>query len=129
MAGENAIYSYYQGLKDGSVAAGKHIHLIYEYLVAGLQEKRFFFDQKRASHAIEWIEGHCFHVEGPLAPEPIRLELWQRAMLSAIFGIVDGPGNRQFREIVLVVARKNGKSLLASAIGNYMFRVDGGYGT
>ena len=128
MAGDNAIYAYYQGLRDGSIAAGKYIHLIYEYLVAGLQEKRFFFDQKRANHAIDWIEEHCFHIEGPLAPEPITLELWQRALLSAIFGIVDGTGNRQFREIVLVVARKNGKSLLASAIGNYTFRVDGGYG-
>ena len=49
-------------------------------------------------------------------------------MLSAIFGIVDENGRRQFREVLLLVARKNGKSLIASAIGNYMWRVDGGYG-
>lgn len=49
-------------------------------------------------------------------------------MLSAIFGIVDKDGNRQFREILLVVARKNGKSILASGIGNYVFRVEGGFG-
>ena len=50
-------------------------------------------------------------------------------MLSAIFGIVDETGNRQFREVFLVVARKNGKSFLASSIGNYMWRADGGYGS
>jgi phage terminase large subunit-like protein len=50
-------------------------------------------------------------------------------MVSAIFGIVDKDGHRQFREVVFVVARKNGKSLLASAIANYTFRVDGGYGS
>ena len=58
----------------------------------------------------------------------IKLELWQKAFLSAIFGIVDQNGLRQFREVVLVVARKNGKSLLASGIGNYVFRSEGGYG-
>ena len=129
MESDNHIYAYYQGLKDGSIAAGRYIHMIYEYLVDGLQEKLFYFDQKRANQAIEWIEGHCFHVEGPLAPGPLKLELWQKAMLSAIFGIVDESGSRQFREVVLVVARKNGKSLLASGIGNYTFRVDGGYGS
>ena len=126
---DNYIYAYYQGLRDGSIAAGRYIHLIYEYLVTGLQEKRFAFDPRRAATAIAWVEGHCFHTEGPLAPGALRLELWQKAMLSAIFGIVDQSGNRQFREVVLVVARKNGKSLLASALGNYTWRVDGGYGS
>lgn len=128
MNNDNYIYAYYQGLKDGSIVAGRYIHLIYEYLVEGLHDKRFFFDQKRASQAVEWIESHCFHVEGPLAPGLLKLELWQKAMLSAIFGIVDENGNRQFREIVLIVARKNGKSLIAAGCGNYVFRVEGGYG-
>ena len=120
--------AYYQGLKDGSIVAGRYVSMIYEYLVDGLQEKLFYFDQKRANQAIEWIESHCFHVEGPLAPGYLKLELWQKAMLSAIFGIVDENGTRQFREILLVVARKNGKSLIATGIANYIFRVEGGYG-
>ena len=126
---DNYIYAYYQGLRNGTVAAGRFVHLVYEYLVTGLQEKRFAFDQRRADLAIAWVEGHCFHTEGPCAPGPLRLELWQKAMLSAMFGIVDKEGHRQFREVVLVVARKNGKSLLASALGNYIFREEGGYGT
>ena len=129
MPEDNAIYAYYQGISNGSIAVGRWIELLYEYLVTGLNEKRFLFDQKKASDAINWIEGHCFHTEGPLAPSPIKLELWQRAMISAIFGIMDEKGNRQFREVLLVVARKNGKSLIASSIGNYMWRAEGGYGT
>lgn len=128
MPEDNAIYAYYQQISNGAIAVGRWIALVYEYLVNGLFDKRFFFDQKRANDAINWIEGHCFHTEGPLAPSPITLELWQKAMLSAIFGIVDENGRRQFREVLLLVARKNGKSLIASAIGNYMWRVDGGYG-
>jgi phage terminase large subunit-like protein len=126
---DNYIYSYYQRINDGTITAGRWIHLMYAYLVDGLEKKKFFFDQRKANNAIEWIESHCFHTEGPLAPGPLQLELWQKAMVSAIFGIMDANGLRQFREILLVVARKNGKSLFAAAIANYMFRVDGGYGS
>lgn len=125
---DNCILAYYQGLKDGSIVAGRYIHLLMDYLVSGLESKSFFFDQKKANAAIEWIETHCFHTEGPLAPGSLKLELWQKAFLSAMFGVCDSSGARQFREVVLVVARKNGKSLLASGVGNYEFRVDGGYG-
>jgi hypothetical protein len=128
MGEDNFILAYYQKIKDGSITVGRWIELLYEYLVTGLDKKLFFFDQKKANAAVDWFETHCFHVEGALAPGRIRLELWQKAMLSAIFGIVDESGGRQFREVLLVVARKNGKSIIASGIGNYIFRVDGGYG-
>ena len=126
---DNYIYAYYQRIKDGSVIVGRWVRLIYEYLVDGLEKKEFFFDQKKANAAIDWIESHCFHVEGPLAPGPLKLELWQKAFISAIYGIVDATGNRQFREVLLVVARKNGKSLVAAAAGSYTFRVEGGFGS
>ena len=128
MAEENYIYSYYQRINNGSIAVGRWIRLLYEYLIAGLEEKRFFFDQKKASDAINWIEAHCFHTEGRLAPGLLKLELWQKAFLSAIFGIVDKDGERQWREVVLVIARKNGKSKLAASIGDYIWRAEGGYG-
>ena len=124
----NYIYAYYQQISNGSVLVGRWVRLIYEKLVKGLEEKTFFFDQCEANRAIDWIEAHCFHTEGPLAPGPFKLELWQKAMLSAIFGIVDKNGNPQFREVLLVVARKNGKSLLAGAIGDYVFQARGGFG-
>ena len=129
MRGKNYIYEYYQQIVEGSVHVGKWIHLIYEYIVQGLDEKRFVFDQKKANDAIEWIETHSFHVEGVLAPNNFLLETWEKAMISCMFGILDAStGNRQFREVLLLIGRKNGKSLLASAIANYVFRKDGGYG-
>ena len=124
----NYILEYHKQIKKGKIIAGKWVTLLYQYIVDGIKNKTFYFDKKKAAAAIEWIEAHCFHVEGPLAPSSIKLELWQKALISCIFGVVDAEGKRQFREIVLVVARKNGKSLLASAIANYVFQVDGGYG-
>lgn len=129
MAGDNWIYTYYQGIKNGTYTVGRWISQVYEYIIAGLDSKAFFFDQKKANDAIEWIENHCFHTEGPQAPSPLKLEVWQKAFFSAVFGLVDEKGFRQFREVVLVVARKNGKSKIASSIGDYTFRLDGGYGS
>ena len=129
MAKQNWIYAYYQGIKDGTYSVGRWIALLYDYLIEGLHEKRFFFDAKRANDAIEWIEAHAFHVEGPLAPQNITLEVWQKARLSAIFGIIDKNGHLQFREVFSVTGRKNGKSLEGAAVGNYVFRRFGGFGT
>ncbi len=128
MSEDNYIYAYYQAIKSGQIIAGKWIHKIYEYIIKGLEEKSFFYDQKKGNGAVDWIESHCYHTEGALAPGNFKLELWQKAMVSAIFGIVDKNGLRQFREVCLLVGRKNGKSLLASSIAKYEWMVDGGYG-
>ena len=126
---DNYIYKYYQGIKDGSIVVGRWIKLIFEYVINGLEKKAFRFDIKRANHAVNWIETHCFHVEGILAPSALKLELWQKAIISCIFGLLENDSEYPvFREIVLIVSRKNGKSLLASSIVNYVFRVSGGYG-
>jgi len=125
---DNFILAYYQRIKDGTEPVGKWIELVYEKIVDGLNEKAFYFDAKKADNAINWIETHCFHTEGRLATEPLKLELWQKALVSAMFGLVDENGLRQFREIVLIIGRKNGKSLLAAAIARYIW-ITGGFGT
>lgn len=122
------IAAYTQKIKDGTITAGKWIKLLYAYIENGLKEGSLFFDQAKADAVIAWIENNCYHTEGPLAPNPLRLELWQKSALSLMYGIVDENGKRIFREVLLVMARKNGKSLLASAIGKYEWQC-GGYGT
>ena len=121
------IHEYYNHITDGSIIVGQWIRLFYERLVKGLDDKLFYFDQKKADSAIEWIETHCYHTEGPLAPGAFKLELWQKAALSVIYGIVDENGKRYFREIALIMGRKNGKSLFASSIARYEW-IQGGYG-
>ena len=115
----NWVWKYHQHIQDGSVTVGQWVRLAYEKLVEGLQKKSFFYDEKKADKAILFIEKFCRHHEGPLAPGRIVLEEWQKAFISAVFGIVDKDGNRQFREVVLEIGRKNGKTILAAAIVAY----------
>ena len=116
----NYILEYYQGIKDGSIVTSKWVTMIYDIIVEGLESKRWIFDQKKANRAIRFIETRCHHSEGALAPKKLKLELWQKAIVSAIFGIIGEDGFRQFREVLIVVGRKNGKTLFASAIMEYM---------
>lgn len=123
---DNYLLAYYQAIEDGSIVVGKWVRMFYRYIITGLEKQSFFFDAKKASKAIRYIETFCHHCEG--RSDVIKLELWQKAFVSVVFGILDGVGNRQFREVLLVVARKNGKTLFASAIISYCTFMDGEYG-
>lgn len=122
----NYIYAYYQAIQNGSVVVGMWIRLFYGLIIRWLDAKEVFFDAKKANRAIKFIENFCHHSEG--RNDLLTLELWQKAMISVIFGIVDGAGVRIFREVFIVIARKNGKSLLAAAIIAYCVYLDGEYG-
>lgn len=122
----NYILQYYQGVQDGSIIVGRWIRIWYGYIVRGLEEGLFFFDPKKANKAIKFIETFCHHCEG--RDDLLILSLWQKALVSVLFGLLDRNGNRQFREAVVIVARKQGKTLFASAIIAYMAYLDGEYG-
>lgn len=125
---DNPIYAYYQQIQDGTVNVSKWVKLIYERIIQGLESGAYFYSHKKTKAAIMFVETLCHHHEGHLAPGRVRLELWQKATLALIFGILDSDGLRQFREVFLVVARKNGKTLFAAAIAEYCTFLDGEYG-
>ena len=124
----NAILEYYQAIRDGRETVGKWVMALYTQIVHALEAHEYLYDAKRASLAIRFIENFCRHHEGALAPGLVKLELWQRAFVSCLFGLVDADGSRHFREVVLLIGRKNGKTLLAAAIAACAIYIDGEYG-
>ena len=124
----NYILEYYQAIQDGSVVVGRWVREVYARVVRALEAREYQYDARRAGLAIRFIEGFCRHHEGALAPGKVRLELWQKAFVSCLFGLIDADGARHFREVVLVIGRKNGKTLLAAAIAACMAYIDGEYG-
>ena len=129
MNDENAILAYYQGIRDGSIVVGKWVRQLYELILDGLEDKRWFFDQRKASIVIRFIERFCHHYKGSMAPERIKLLLFQRAAISLMFGIVDGEGMRQFTECLFVKGRKCGKTLEAAGIGTFFAYAGGEFGS
>ena len=122
------IHEYHTKIERGEILAGRWIKLLYGYIREGLNNGSFYFADDKANEVIDFIENNCYHTEGPLAPNLLKLSLWQKADLSVMYGIVDENGKRVFREVLFVMGRKNGKSLLASAIAKYEWQ-KGGYGS
>lgn len=122
----NYITEYYEKITSGEIVAGEWIKTWYEMVVAGIRSGKYVFSAAKANKVIRFIQELCHHSKG--RNDLITLELWQKAMVSVCFGILDHNGNRQFREVVVIIGRKNGKTLIAACIGDYMLFADGEYG-
>jgi len=124
---DNWIFKYHEAIQKKEVIVGVWVRLCFEILTTGLLNGEWEFNEKKANKAIKFIENFCHHSEG--RSDLLHLELWQKAIVSAIFGVMDKTtGYRQFREVFIIIARKNGKTLFAAAIAAYMTYVDGEYG-
>lgn len=123
---KNYIYEYYAKIGSGVIVAGIWIKAVYQIITEGLEKQKYFFNAKAANKAIRFIEDFCHHNKG--RNDLIKLELWQKAMVSVIFGIQDEQNLRVFREIFIVIGRKNGKSLFAAAVIAYIAYMEDEYG-
>lgn len=123
----NPILEYWEAIQSGKEIVSSKIYKTYRHIVQQLTAKNgeYFYSVTRANHVLEFIENFCHHSKGKMGGRLVDLELWEKAMLATIFGFVDVEGNRQYREALLIVGKKNGKSLLASGVGNYMMAGDG----
>lgn len=122
----NPIIEYWGLIESGQEVVSKKIYYTYQKLANDVVDtsSEFFYSPKRANHAIEFIENYCKHSKGAMGGKPLLLELWQKAMVASIFGFIDIEGNRKYSRAILIIAKKNGKSLLASAIGLYLMVAD-----
>lgn len=123
----NPILEYWEKIESGEEVVCRKIYLWYKYLVKRLEkpEGEYFYSNKRANHVLEFAENYCAISKGAGAGKNVKLELWEKAHLAAVFGFIDIEGHRQCRESLLIIGKKNGKSLLASIVGLYLLVGDG----
>lgn len=121
----NYIQTYHNLIVGGQVVVSKKVRKQFEKLVEDINNPgKYHFDLEKATRPIEFVEKFCKHSKGQWAGKPVILDLWQKAIIQAIFGFVDEKGIRKYREALIIVARKNGKSTLLSAIALYMLFAD-----
>lgn len=123
----NWIRAYLDEIEAGNITVSKRVRKIYQRLAYDMDNPgKYRFDETKANRPIEFIERFCKHSKGEWAGQPVRLELFQKAFISALFGFVDSEtGLRKYREAFFEVARKNGKSTMLSGIALYMLLADG----
>ena len=122
----NPILEYWNKIQSGEEIVCDKIRRTYKKIVYDIENPgEYFYSNKRANHIIEFFENYCKHSRGKDGGKKVILELWEKAMLATVFGFVDINGLRKYREAILIVGKKNGKSLLSSGVGNYMLIADG----
>ncbi len=124
----NYVRRYVRAIRAGTVTVSQPVRQVYERLDAEAADKAcpYRFSAKLGDHAIRFIETFCRHYEGEHAGQLVKLDLWEKAFLQALFGWIDRQSKlRRFREFFLLVARKNGKSFLSACIMVYMLVADG----
>jgi len=122
----NWIREYWKAIQSGKVVVSKKLYAVMQKLVLDLDCKdwEYHFEPRKAARVIYFIENFCRQSKGEWGGKPLKLELWQKAFVSALFGFVDGDYKRKYNEAWLFVARKNGKSSISSAIALYMLFAD-----
>ena len=123
----NYILEYWEGIKTGQFIVSKRVYKVYKKLAQDVYKNgRYYFDEERANKPIEFIECFCKHSKGEWAGKEVKLELFQKAYISTLFGFIDKEtGFRKYKESLFYVARKNGKSTMLSGIILYMMIADG----
>ena len=128
MKNKNPIELYWEWMNKNRIKVSTKVYKTYQYIINFLNDpdSKWVYDETKANHAINFIEKFCKHSKGKMGGKPFILELWQKAKVAATFGIVDeSTGERKYQRVVLIVARKNGKSTLSAAEGLYLFIADG----
>lgn len=123
----NPIREYWEEIQSGKTRVSQKVYKTYRHVIREMDrtDSPYFYDPRRANHIIEFFENYLHHSKGKCGGQLVKLELWEKAMLATAYGFVDIEGYRQYRETLLIVGKKNGKSLLASGVGLYMLHADG----
>ncbi|MFA5736448.1 MAG: terminase TerL endonuclease subunit [Bacilli bacterium] len=113
----NYLKEYYRQIQEGEILVGKELLTVLEGLIDDLNNPRYIFDEKPGKIRIDFIETFCKHTKSPFNGEPFILELWEKAVLQVAYGFKMADTNlRRFNEVLLLVARKNGKTTFIAGI-------------
>nr|DAY78227.1 MAG TPA: Large Terminase [Caudoviricetes sp.] len=122
----NPVLEYAAAIESGEIVTSRRVAAVYKRLAAEIHDYPERFSLSKALKPIRFIETFCKHSKGALGGQPFKLALWQRAFIAALFGFIDpDTGYRRYRETLCLMARKNGKSTLASAAALFCFMADG----
>lgn len=116
---ERAIREYFGGILSGEIVACEKMKQVAAHVLRDMDNTDplypYHYREEFAQKHVRFIESFCRLPSGRLGHD-FKLELFQRAILSVVFGFVDAEGVRQYREVLWIMGRKNGKTALASAI-------------
>lgn len=107
---------YYSKCLNGEIVAGQELLIELEKLIADLESDEYTYDTTDADKRIDFIENCLCLTKSPFYGKPFKLELFQKAFISVLYGFKMEDGTDRFQKAILLIARKNGKSEFCSAL-------------
>ena len=109
--------------KAGEIIIGRELMMELDNLAEDMNGPDYIYDTTAADERIDFIEGCVKLTKSPFYGQPMKLMLFQKAFISALYGFKMPDGTDRFRKALFLLARKNGKSELNSGLGNAEFIV------
>ena len=110
---------YRRAIDSGRVIAGMELKRGLENVVTELGEGGTYYDTEKADACIDFIENCTRLTKSDFYGKPFRLLLWQKAFIEVFYSVKLADGHDRYQQILLLIARKNGKSSVASALCLY----------
>ncbi len=119
------LHLYDEKIKSGQIVAGTHIKQGIQRFLDDFDNPELRIDLSESDKRIRFIENECKLYEAPFSGRPFRLELFQKAIIESIYAIKKwnpeanfGKGGwvRKYQDVLILIARKNGKTPLVAAI-------------
>lgn len=115
---------------QGEIIANKWVKLACERHLEDLKRSKedpdfpWKFDEEKGWRPIRFIEKKCHPTKGSF--KHLVMQPWQHFVVGSMFGWINkSTGVRRYRESLIFVARKNGKTELESGLADYMAGFDG----
>ncbi len=113
----NYLVDYYQEIEKENILVGEELKKQLDTLILDLENPRYIFDEKPGNLRISFIETFCKHTKSPFNGMPFILELWEKAIIQTAYGFkMADTGLRRFNEVILLIARKNGKTTFIAGL-------------
>lgn len=128
----NYLTEYWGEINQGNIIVGIELKLELSKLIKDLNNPKYIYDTKEAHLRIKFMESLCLQNKKPFYKKPLKLILWQKAFIEVVYSFQKyskeiGKWIRRFQDVMLLIARKNGKTTLMAADAHYDLRVgDGG---
>lgn len=113
----NYLVEYYNEIQNGNALVGEELKKQIHKLITDLDNPRYVFDEKPGNLRIDFIQTFCKHTKSPFNGQPFILELWEKAIIQTAYGFkIVETGLRRFNEVILLIARKNGKTTFIAGL-------------
>lgn len=123
---------YHEAIERKEIIVGGEMKKELRKLIRDLDNGKYQYDVTESHNRMLFMETLCLQSKKPFYNKPMELLLWEQAFIESMYSFRKyddelGRWRRRFRNVLLLIARKNGKTTLLAGDAHTDLRIgDGG---